>query len=75
MNWFVVVYRFFALGIIAFWLSQIVIAARQPSDWRPPRADTFPVKISRNRYIAAGVLGIIAGATVFVGSYVLFPSA
>lgn len=73
MNAFVVVYRLVALAIVAFWIVQIVIALRQTPDWRPPRAEAFPIKISRNGYIAAGVLGIVAGATVFLVSFAVFP--
>ena len=68
-----IVYRLFALGIIAFWVIQIAIAARKPPEWQPARADQFPIRISRNLYLMAGVLGIIAGAAVFAISFVLFP--
>jgi hypothetical protein len=72
MDAFLIPYRLFALGIVAFWAVQIVIAARQPPEWQPPRADKFPIRVSRDRYILGGVLGIIAGAAVFALSFVLF---
>lgn len=68
-----IVYRLFAIGIVAFWIVQIAIAVRQPPEWQPPRAETFPIRITRDRYILGGVLGIIAGIAVFAISFVLFP--
>lgn len=60
-------------ALIAFWVVQIAIAARQPPDWQPARADKFPIRVSRNFYLIGGVLGVIAGAAVFALSFVLFP--
>ncbi len=67
-----IVYRLMALALVAFWIIQIAIAARQPPEWRPPRADRFPIRISRNAYLVSGVLGIIAGLAVFAYSFVFF---
>jgi hypothetical protein len=72
MDDFLVIYRLFALGIVVFWIVQIAIAARKPPDWQPPRAETFPIRVTRDRYILGGALGIIAGAAVFALSFVLF---
>jgi hypothetical protein len=72
MDSFLVIYRLFAVGIVVFWIVQIAIAARKPPDWQPPRAETFPIRLTRDRYILGGMLGIIAGATVFALSFVLF---
>jgi hypothetical protein len=69
----VIVYRLFAIGIVVFWIVQIAIAARQPPEWQPPRAETFPIRITRDRYILGGALGIIAGVAVLALSFVLFP--
>jgi hypothetical protein len=72
MDGFVIIHRLIALGIVAFWIVQIAIAARKPPDWQPPRAETFPIRVSRNLYLAGGVLGIIAGAVVFALSFVIY---
>lgn len=68
----VAMYRLFALGVVAFSVIQIVTAFRRPPDWQPPRADQFPIRVTRDRYIAGGVVGIIAGGAVFALSFVLF---
>jgi uncharacterized membrane protein len=73
MEAFVILYRIGALVIVAFSIVQIAIAARQQPDWQPPRADKFPIRVSRNLYIVGGVLGIIAGVAVLALSFVLFP--
>jgi hypothetical protein len=73
MDIFVVVFRLSGLFIALFWIVWIAIAARQRPDWRPPRAETFPIRVSRNAFLVGGVLGVIAGAAVFAFSFVVFP--
>jgi hypothetical protein len=68
----VVVVRLIALSIVAFWIVWFVIAVRQPPDWRPPRAETFPIRVSRNAFLAGAVLGVIAGFAVLAFSFVFF---
>lgn len=72
MEVYVVIYRVLALGIVAFWVVQIAIAARQPPEWQPPRADLFPIRVTRNLWLIGGALGIVAGLAVFAFSFVFF---
>jgi hypothetical protein len=73
MDAFVMVYRLIAVIIVIVWVGHIAKAARQPPDWEPAWAQTLPVRLTRNRSILVGMLGIIAGLAVFVVSFVLFP--
>jgi hypothetical protein len=73
LDTFALFYRIFALGLVVYWLIQIVHAFRQPPDWRPRRSEGFPLfVITRNRWILAGALGIAAGFSVFAWSFVVF---
>lgn len=74
MDAFVVVYRLIGLGLIAYWVVTLVVTARKPADWQPAGAERFPFRITRNLWLVAGVLGVIAGIGVVAFSFVLYPT-
>jgi hypothetical protein len=47
--------------------------ARKPADWQPAGAERLPFRITRNLWLVAGVLGVIAGVGVVAFSFVLYP--
>ena len=73
MDPLVIIFRFTAISIAVFWAIQLGIAVRRPADWRPSRADKFPIPVSRNLYIVGAVLGFIAGCVIYGLSFVIYP--
>jgi hypothetical protein len=69
---FVAVYRFLGIGLIIYWLMQIGLTIPKPADWQPRGAERLPIRISRRRYLAIGVLGVIAEYAVLGFSLVAF---
>jgi hypothetical protein len=63
--------RIGAIALIGFWVWQLVVAAGQPTAWRPPRSDQFPIPVTRNRYLAGAVIGIIVGLALFAISFLI----
>ena len=70
----VLAFRLVALGIALYWIVQIAHAWRKPAEWRPAGSERFPVRLSRDRWIVVGVLGVIAGLAAFAYSFIVFPS-
>lgn len=65
----VLLFRLSALTLVVIWIIQIVWAARKPVDWPVPRADRYGIPLTANRFILAGVFGILVGMAMFVGSF------
>lgn len=64
----------FGLLISAWWAIQLVQTLGKSRDWRPPRADQFAIRVTRNFYLVGCVLGIVAGLAVFVFGFFVLPS-
>ncbi len=61
------------LALVVIWIIQIVWAARKPVDWAVPRAERYGIPLTRNRYIVAGVFGILVGLGMFAASLLFYP--
>jgi hypothetical protein len=66
------IFRLGALALVAFWIVQFAVAARQPPEWQPPRADRWGIRVTRDRYLMACVSGISAGVVLFVVSFLVW---
>jgi hypothetical protein len=64
----------FGLLISVWWVIQLTLTLRKPPDWRPARADEFPIRVTRGVYLVACVLGIVSGLAVFVFGVFVAPS-
>ena len=69
----VLLFRLGALALVVIWIIQLVWAARKPVDWPVPRADRYGVPLTRNRYMMAGVFGVVVGMAMFAGSFFFEP--
>jgi hypothetical protein len=70
----VLAYRVLALAIVLSWLRMLVRSVPKPSDWVPPGFERLPVRMTRDRLIAASLLGIVAGLMVLAFSFTsVFP--
>ncbi len=58
--------RAFGVFFIVWWVANFIWAVRKPADWVPPRAQTFPIRITRSLYLVGCVLGIGAGLVLFL---------
>jgi hypothetical protein len=66
---FLVVFRFVAVAIVAYWIVNIAIAYRKPPDWKPTFSRSWPFpRPTRRLWISAGVLGVAAGVALLIFS-------
>jgi hypothetical protein len=68
-----VILRVAAIGLVVYWVVQLVLTARKPRTWRVPRSEEYGIPLSRNGWLVSCILGISAGLMIFALSFVLFP--
>ena len=68
----VVAWRLFWIGIAVYWAVQIAIARGKPADWQPRSLFGIPVfRITRDRWIAGGVVAIFVCAVLIAISVIV----
>ena len=68
---FIWAFRGIAIVIILFWVRALVHARDKPADWIAPTSRQVPIKLTRDRYRMAAILGIAAGVGILLFSLIL----
>jgi hypothetical protein len=64
-------FRGIAGVIILVWVRALLTVQDKPPEWIPPGYDRFPIRLNRDRYRSAAMLGIAAGIGILLFSLVL----
>jgi hypothetical protein len=68
---FLWVFRGIAVVIVLAWVRALLTVRDKPQNWIPAGYERLPIRLNRDRYRAAAIVGIAAGIGVLLFSLVV----